>query len=112
MKKRSGEWIAGVAQRLEQTRKALGFKSQKKFSKVIGVEYHTYNKWATEANLPDIFAMVRLKEKFGVTTDWIYSGDHTALPSHIKQKLFDTQPSVLVKNINRETIKRLTKDDN
>jgi len=100
MKKRSREWITGVAQRLERTRKVPGFKSQKEFSKVIGVEYHTYNKWATEANLPDIFAMIRLKEKFGVTTDWIYGGDHTALPSHIKQELLGAQSSVFVENDN------------
>ena len=71
--------VALAGARLRAARKALHI-SQKAVCAAINVEQSTYSQWETGKHLVDPLAATRIKEHFGITLDWIFAGDLSALP--------------------------------
>lgn len=80
--------IKDVAQRLVATQKAIGL-SPADLCRETGI---TANQWSQFIN-PDykrritIDQAYKLKDKYGITLEWIYDGDPSRLPLEIAQKL-------------------------
>lgn len=76
-----------IAYRLRITREALGF-NQLRFAKEIGVDKNTYNPWeqGEDRTIPRDKAQ-RIKDRFGVSLDWIYDGDPANLPTGIYTRI-------------------------
>lgn len=75
-----------VGRRLEKIRKIHNYKTQIEFSKLLGVSKTRYNHWENGGHLP--VEMAKLICRFcGVSLDFIYFGDRTALPQKIVEKL-------------------------
>jgi len=68
-----------IGARLRAARLALGL-TQKDLYEPLGVKPATWNHWESGKRLPDPLVMTKLKEMHGITMDWIYAGDASALP--------------------------------
>lgn len=85
---RSPDILEAVGARLKRTREALpGSPSQYELAAKLNVSRTTWSNWEQGEKLPDPVVMVRLKERFGVTLDWIYSGDARGLPHELAETL-------------------------
>lgn len=71
--------LKAIGARLRAARLALGL-TQKDLYEPLGVKAATWNHWESGKRLPDPLVMARLKEMHGITTDWVYAGDASALP--------------------------------
>lgn len=76
-----------IARRLKATREALGFDQQNEFAKTLGLAPSSYNLFETGQRRMTLSAATRLRRRFGVSLDWIYCGDASALPAHLVKKL-------------------------
>ena len=72
--------------RLKAARIALKL-SAKEVCEAINIQQNTYSQWETGKSMVDVAAAARLKKNFGITLDWIYSGDPAGLPYSIASKL-------------------------
>ncbi len=79
MRDRNPEDLKAIGARLRAARLALGL-TQKDLYEPLGVKAATWNHWESGKRLPDPLVMAKLKEMHGITTDWIYAGDPSALP--------------------------------
>lgn len=75
-----------IGNRLRAARLALGL-TQKELYEPLGVKAATWNHWESGKRLPDPLMMAKLKELHGITTDWIYAGDSSALPFSLARNL-------------------------
>ena len=71
--------LKAIGGRLRAARLALGL-TQKDLYEPLGVKAATWNHWESGKRLPDPLVMARLKDLHGITMDWIYAGDASALP--------------------------------
>jgi len=79
-----------IAQRLIETREALGFHghgAQVAFCKEIGVKKNVYNPFEKGERRISVDVALKIKKRFNVPTDWIYAGDPSSLPANIYRKL-------------------------
>lgn len=76
---RDPDSLKAIGNRLRAARLALGL-TQKDLYEPLGVKAATWNHWESGKRLPDPLVMTKLKEKHGITMDWIYAGDASALP--------------------------------
>ncbi|CAA7615662.1 helix-turn-helix transcriptional regulator [Magnetospirillum sp. UT-4] len=83
---RTPDNLKAVGARLRAARLALGL-SQKDLYEPLDVKAATWNHWESGKRLPDPMVMARLKELHGITTDWIYAGDASALPFALARTL-------------------------
>lgn len=83
---RSPDDLKLLGDRLRAARLALGL-TQKKLYEPLGVKAATWNHWESGKRLPDPLVMVKLKELHGITLDWIYAGDASALPFSLARTL-------------------------
>jgi transcriptional regulator with XRE-family HTH domain len=58
----------------------------------INVQSNTYSQWESGARLLDVFAAIRMAERFGLTLDWLFRGDASALPHGIAIKVLMAEP--------------------
>ncbi|HWK44897.1 MAG TPA: helix-turn-helix transcriptional regulator [Stellaceae bacterium] len=79
-----------IAARLTATREALGF-TQQEMATSVGVERTAWANWEAARNLPNMLALARLRERYGVTLDWIIVGD----PSGLRHSLATKIPALL-----------------
>lgn len=89
MPERYRESLAAIAERLEIAREALGYHSQTAFIQAIG-EGMTAQKWSnylSGLNRIPVPTATILCRKFGLTLDWIYHGDPSALRHALAEKL-------------------------
>lgn len=81
--------LEAIAERLELTREALGFRTQVAFVEAVGCGL-TPQKWnnylAGMARLPVPVALEMCK-KFRLSLDWIYRGDPAALPVQLYESI-------------------------
>ena len=75
-----------IGRRLVKTREALRL-SQAEFCRQIGVERNLYNPFEKGRRRITIDVAMKIRDRYGVTLDWIYAGDPHALPSDLYQKL-------------------------
>ncbi len=71
-----------TAKRLIQTQEALGM-TNAAISKELGVSSHGWSQYRTGDRTLPHKVIVGLKEKFGVTSDWILAGDPSGLPQRL-----------------------------
>ena len=81
------ESVKDVAQRLFETRQALGFAGQVDFCREIGVEKNVYNPFEKGRRRITIDVALKIRRRFGIPLDWTYCGDPATLPVHLYQKL-------------------------
>lgn len=81
-----------VAQRLEWTRHYFG-KSQKEFAKSIDVLPSTYSNWLRGPHGLSLDGARRIKEYYNISLDFLFFGDPSNLPDHIR-KAWESRPQV------------------
>ena len=81
--------FAAIGHRLKQLRLALGNLSQADVCRAIDVIPSRWNQYETgDRKITDDVA-ARLRQRYGVTRDWIYDGDPSGLPVRFADKLQD-----------------------
>jgi transcriptional regulator with XRE-family HTH domain len=76
-----------VGKRLELTRMALGYESQKDFYGSTGLGASSYSMWENGTRYPSVTHAMRLCQEYGLTLDWIYRGDIASLPHKTAMKI-------------------------
>lgn len=76
-----------IAQRLGETRKALGFQEQSAFAKALGIGKSTYHPFESGERRISPTVAFRLRERFRIPLDWTYYGDARNLPEDVWEKL-------------------------
>ncbi|WP_051548139.1 helix-turn-helix domain-containing protein [Sneathiella glossodoripedis] len=67
--------------------RGLGGMNQKQFALSLGYNPTQYTNWETGARRIPVDMAIRLVERFGLTLDYIYLGDVSALPHELALKL-------------------------
>jgi transcriptional regulator with XRE-family HTH domain len=80
MPKKSDPFREAVGMRLAKLRTSKGFAKQRHFAEEIAVPEDTYTKWEKGKALIPPYYVFELKTRFGITADWLYFGDTSALP--------------------------------
>ena len=75
-----------AGRRLKAAREHLGL-NQKVMANEIGVERTALTNWEGGNRLPDVLAMVRLMQRFGITLEWVYAGALAGLPYDMARSL-------------------------
>jgi transcriptional regulator with XRE-family HTH domain len=75
-----------IGQRLKAFREITGL-SQKEFAARAGILDTTYNQYERGVSQPKIEYAYALCDTYGLTLDWIYSGDPAGLPYRIANDL-------------------------
>lgn len=79
---RPPDYLRTVGRRLRVVRLALG-KSAVEMCGELDATNKAWSQWENGKNLFDVLVAVRMKERYGVTLDWIYDGDPKGLPSRL-----------------------------
>jgi len=69
----------GLADRVERVINANGL-GRKEFGDRIGASRQRVNNWLNGTNGVPIDIAVRIKSEFGITLDWLYTGDASFVP--------------------------------
>lgn len=85
------EDIAEIAERLRLLREALGM-SQSEIARRIGASPSQWNNYEKPLVRIRIDEAIKLTQTFGVTLDWIYTGDARMMPNHLMQKIDAVRP--------------------
>jgi len=80
MPKKSNAMTEQVGRRLKTLRVAMGYATIRAFAADVGVNEDRYDKWEKGKALIPPEVVEDLKRSFGVTSDWIYFGEESALP--------------------------------
>ncbi|MCB9943477.1 MAG: helix-turn-helix transcriptional regulator [Geminicoccaceae bacterium] len=83
---RSADLVLVVGERLAATRRALEL-TQEQLAEQVGVSRGALGNWEQGTRLPDPATMLRLRQRYGVTLDWIYGGDPSGLPQRLASKI-------------------------
>ena len=83
-----GRSLNDVAERLELTRDALGI-SAAELCRETGIRPNAWSQFVNPETKRRITvdAAFRLKDRYGVTLEWIYDGDISSLPDRIANRL-------------------------
>lgn len=76
-----------IAARLKATRLALGYDSQNEFAKHAGISATAYNNWEQAKKRIGLEQAMKLCGTYGLSLDWIYHGDASAISSALANKL-------------------------
>lgn len=78
-----------IARRVRLTRLALGFETQARFTAYLGINNGLYNTFEkpTSGRRISLAAAFKIRERFGVSLDWIYCGDPSLLPVELYRKI-------------------------
>ena len=88
--RRPPEYSREVGRRLRVTRLSLGMTAVE-LCREIDVAPKAYSQWENGKRLFDVLAAFRLKERHGVTLDWIYAGDPSGLPARLAALVRDVE---------------------
>lgn len=84
-----------VGKRLERLREVFGFKTKAEFAAWLGLRHDTYSHYAAGRNrVPEAVCAI-LKDRKGVTADWLLHGDTAGLSMTLFQQIF---PDVAITN--------------
>jgi transcriptional regulator with XRE-family HTH domain len=75
-----------IGKRLRAFRETTGL-SQKEFAAGAGIQDTTYNQYEQGKSQPKVEYAYALCDTYGLTLDWIYSGDLSGLPYRIVKNL-------------------------
>jgi transcriptional regulator with XRE-family HTH domain len=73
-----GTGLAAIGRRLELTRQVIGVQ-QNEFCERARIATNTYNQYERGKKRPSLENALKLCETYGLTLDWIYRGDPSAL---------------------------------
>jgi transcriptional regulator with XRE-family HTH domain len=76
-----------LARRLVRTRLALGYTTQRGFAEQLGIRSHQINVFERGRRRISLGVALLIREKFGISLDWIYCGDAAGLPAALYKKL-------------------------
>ena len=62
--------------------------SQEAFASLLGVSRQSVSKWEADKAFPEIDKLVIISEKFGVSCDWIITGEEI-----LEQEMTETEPT-------------------
>lgn len=79
-------WEA-IGRRLVAAREALGILSQAELCRALRVGLSQWNQFETGERRITIDIALKLKHRYGITTDWIYDGDPSMLPFKLHQQI-------------------------
>lgn len=82
-----GITVRDIANRLVQTRLALGYDSQADFAREIGMEKSRYNPFEKGKRRLTLEAARKIKARFGVSLDWLFDGDISTLSTSLSKKI-------------------------
>jgi transcriptional regulator with XRE-family HTH domain len=85
--KRSEEWKREVGRRLRAVRLAAGYETARQFAQAIGIEENTLTSWERGERLIEPENLADIRDLAGVTSDYIYYNDPSALPSNLAKAL-------------------------
>ena len=83
---RDPQELQAIGLRLKAARIALGF-NQKDLYDDLDVGASTWHNWESGKRTPDLFVMLNLKQRHGISLDWVFDGDPSNLPEDIKEKV-------------------------
>lgn len=75
-----------IGKRLALTREILGL-TQAEFADLCNISRNTYNQYERGVNRPPIDAGLVIRDKAGISLDWIYAGDPSTLRWDIANKI-------------------------
>jgi len=78
-----------IGARLRVSRKAVGV-SPTELCRELGIRRSTYSMNEVGSNLPNVYDMIRLCARYGLTLDWIYLGDMSGVKSDLASKIMQT----------------------
>lgn len=78
--------VEAIARRLISVRTAMGY-SPSEFADRAGIARNTYSQWENAKGAPSRLEARKLKKAFGITLDYIFEDDPSALPPQINKKL-------------------------
>ena len=81
-----GEDPKSIGQRLVLARKALGMDSGE-FAKKAGVLPSAISMYESGERPCSLANAIKFVHRYGLTLDWIYLGDHTALPAKLDSSM-------------------------
>lgn len=77
-----------IARRLERLRKTLNM-SQADMCRRLGVAPNRWNQYESGSRRITLEVAGKLRDTFGVTSDWIFFGDESGLPRRIADQFLD-----------------------
>lgn len=80
-------YALAAGRRLRATREALGFSSGREFAQITNVSEDVLSAWERGKALVRPWYISFLKERWGVTQDWIYDGEIKGLEFSLGTKL-------------------------
>jgi transcriptional regulator with XRE-family HTH domain len=80
-----------VGRRVLLLQKMLGYRNGREFAGFLEVDENTLTSWTRGKRVPGLDKILRLKEKTGVTADFILFGDTATLPLHLFRLLGNQQ---------------------
>lgn len=90
MPKKRTPMSEAVGRRLKALRLAKGYDKIRHFAEDLDVNEDRYDKWEKGKALIPADEALKLKRKFGITSDWLYFGDEAALPNNVHSELRKT----------------------
>jgi transcriptional regulator with XRE-family HTH domain len=81
-----GMTTLAIGKRLKLSRTALGL-GQGEFADRLDIARNTYNQYEKGVNKPPVESALKMRELFGLTLDWIYAGDPSALKWELADKI-------------------------
>lgn len=75
-----------IGGRLAATRSALGL-TQEQAADIGSVTNKAWSMWEKGDRAPAVASMLRLRQRHGVSLDWIYAGDPARLPHDLAKAL-------------------------
>ena len=85
-------WKRTVGARLKAVREATGYRRARAFARALGVQENTYTSWERGDRVIHPEALGKVRALTGVTADYIYYGDPTALSESLVAALGLEQP--------------------
>ncbi len=74
-----------VGRRLRAARGELG-REAAEICRAINVQQNTYSQWESGKYLIPPHAARRLKDRYGISLDWLYAGDASGMPRSFSEK--------------------------
>ena len=82
-----GESVEDIGARLKHFRQRMGYKSQKAFASAVGLTVSEVNHYESARRRLPLNAAIKIRRRFGISLDWLYSGDRLFLTAAMNRSL-------------------------
>lgn len=87
MPKKRDPFRQATGKRLEVLRRAKDFDTIRGFAKELDIEEDRYTTWEKGKALIPPQVVENLRQRYGITSDWLYYGDGSGLPHRLYTEL-------------------------